>query len=83
MQVGTNNAYILSDKEYVDMRLLRPFGARNDERIYTMRKMIGKIGEVVVDIKTGVRMYLLARRYSRKNRGVTSRSVREFFYGQN
>ncbi len=46
-----------------------------------MKKVIGKIIEFAGDVKTGIRIYLLARRYSDRNRGIST-SVLKSIYGK-
>ena len=43
-----------------------------------MKEIIGRLRELVDDLKTGIRFYRLARRYSRRNiQGITTKSLRD------
>ncbi|MFH0731624.1 MAG: hypothetical protein V2A72_01730 [Candidatus Omnitrophota bacterium] len=44
-----------------------------------MKEMIEKIKEVLEDVKDGFGIYLLARRYSRKQRDLSQKSLRAVY----
>ncbi|MBN1404892.1 MAG: hypothetical protein JW946_00040 [Candidatus Omnitrophica bacterium] len=44
-----------------------------------MKKIIGKITEIAEDIRTGIDAYVLARKYSRRNRGITTKSLVDIY----
>ena len=44
-----------------------------------MSKIVKNVKEIINEVKTGISIYLLARRYSRRNKGITTKSLLETY----
>ncbi len=44
-----------------------------------MSKILKSIKEVINDVRTGISIYLLARKYSHRNRGITTKSLLDIY----